>query len=194
MLQFISDFGDTAFLLPATLLILGYLACLQARPSAIAWASAFAACGVLTSLLKVGFMACGERIAILNVYTPSGHTSIATTFYLGVGLLISRNKSPLPGLAVMVGATGLVAAIAASRVLLEYHTGGEVLVGLIIGIVCVTWFATKYCAAPQPGLPVAPALGLLAVLAVFAHGQHINQESRFKAAAAYVRAHYGICN
>jgi len=62
-------------------------------------------------------------------------------FYLGVGILISRNRSPSLGLAITSGAAGLAAAIAASRVFLEYHTGEEVLIGLVFGVVCVAWFA-----------------------------------------------------
>jgi membrane-associated phospholipid phosphatase len=194
MLQFITDFGDTALLLPAALLVLGYLVYLRARASVVAWVGAFTACGAMTALLKVGFMACGERIPSLNVYTPSGHTSVATTFYVAMGMLISRNKSPSLGLTLIGGAAGLAAAIAVSRVLLEAHTGGEVLIGLFIGVVCVTWFATKYYGTPQPALPITPALGLLVVLALFAHGQRLSQESWLKAVAHYLRAHYGICS
>ena len=193
MLKFITDFGDTAYLLPGAMVILGYLVYRRAFPSAIAWATALIACATLTALLKVGFLTCGAKVRSLDVYTPSGHTSIATFFYLSVGLLVSRNRTPWSVAAIMTLAGGLAAAIAASRGILQVHTVGEVVVGSLIGTVSVIWFASRYYRAPQLGLPLTPVLGLLATLALIAHGQHLSRESWFNIAADYLRSHFAVC-
>src|SRR4029077_754914 len=93
MLHFITDLGHQGYLLPASLFILGYFVYLRARSLAVAWACTFLACAGLTVLLKIAFMTCGEKLPGLSLYSPSGHTSIATTFYLGVGLLMSRDRT-----------------------------------------------------------------------------------------------------
>jgi membrane-associated phospholipid phosphatase len=193
MLRFITDFGDAAYLLPAAALVLGYLVYSKARSSAVAWAVAFAACVGLTALLKISFLTCGAKVGSLDIYSPSGHTSFATTFYLCVGLVTSRNKAPLLAVIVFAAAVCLAVAIAASRLLLDAHTPGEVAIGLLIGVGCVIWFATQYYGVPQPGLPILPVLALLVPLALFAHGHHLSRESWFNTAAAYIRAHLGIC-
>src|SRR5215467_14943362 len=107
MLRFITDLGDTAYLLPASLLILGYLVFLRARSSAVAWTCTILACAGLTVVLKIVFMTCGEQLPGLRVYSPSGHTSIATTFYLGVGLLVSRDRTTGTAAVTMALAVGL---------------------------------------------------------------------------------------
>jgi membrane-associated phospholipid phosphatase len=193
VLRLITDFGDVAYLLPAAALILGHLVYLKARPSAVAWVVAFAACAGLTALFKIGFLTCGAQIRSLDVYSPSGHTSFATTFYLGVGLVTSRNKAPLLAVIVFAAAVCLAVAIAASRLLLDIHTTGEVTIGLFIGVACVIWFATKYYDAPQPALPILPVLALLVTLALLAHGHHLSRESWFNTAAAYLRVHLSVC-
>ncbi len=193
VLSFITDFGDVAYLLPAAALVLVYLAYSKARLSAVAWVVAFAACVGLTVLLKLSFLTCGAKIGSLDVYSPSGHTSFATTFYLCIGLVTARNKSPLLAFIVLAAAFCVAVAIAASRFLLDVHTLGEVAIGLLIGVACVVWFATKYYGGPQPSLPILPVLGLLAPLALVAHGHHLSQESWLKAAAGYIRSHLGIC-
>ncbi len=194
VLRFITDFGDAAYLIPAAAFVLGYLVYSKARPSAVAWVVAFAACAALTALLKISFLTCGGKISSLDVYSPSGHTSFATTFYLCVGLVTARNKPPLLSVIVYAAAICLAVSIAASRFLLNMHTLSEVAIGLLIGVACVVWFATKYYGGPQPGLPILPVLGLLVPLALFAHGHHLSQESRLNAAAAYIRLHLGICH
>jgi membrane-associated phospholipid phosphatase len=193
ILYFITDFGDVAYLFPAALVVLAYLVYLRARPSAVAWAVAFAACGSLTALLKIGFLACGAKVPFLDVYTPSGHTSFATTFYLGIGLLLSRNRTPLHTTVLIAVAVCMATIIALSRVVLEMHSAGDVVAGLLIGVACVIWFASKYYGAPQPGLPMLPALGLLVTLALFSHGQHLSRESWFKFAAEYIQTHLAVC-
>jgi membrane-associated phospholipid phosphatase len=176
MVHLITDFGDSALLVPASALLLFYLLYLRSGRTALIWASTLALCGGLTIVLKIGFHACGAELPFLDMRSPSGHTSFSTTFYSCCALVIAANKDRWTQTGVLLLSITLVAAIAASRVVLEAHTISEVATGLAVGLLCVGWFSWGYLNGPAVSLRFYPFAGIALALAIALHGQHLNPE------------------
>lgn len=177
MAHLITDLGDAALLLPAGAAVLLYLLLSRSRPAAFAWASVLMLSVGLTVLAKVVFHACGDRFTDLDIHSPSGHTSLSTTFYLCGALLITGNRDRVARLPVLGAAAALVLAIAASRVVVHAHTGPEVAAGLIIGLLCVALFAVSCRARAVASIAWPLPLAVLLMFALLAHGHHLTIES-----------------
>jgi membrane-associated phospholipid phosphatase len=76
--------------------------------------------------------------AALGPSFPSGHSSMAASFYAALALILSRGRSPRVRALLIGVAAGAAAAVAASRVLLDVHWLSDVIAGLSLGWV---WFA-----------------------------------------------------
>jgi membrane-associated phospholipid phosphatase len=179
MVKLVTDLGDAAFLLPASIIVACHLLIVRSRAAALIWLSTLALCVALTLLAKIASLACGHQFPSLAIHSPSGHTSLSTTFYLCGALMLSARRPPLAQIALAIAGIGLVGAIAASRLWLHAHTPSEVALGMAIGLVCVGWFAALYqrSAAPE-ALPWSWLLVLTIVLAVAMHGRHLGVETR----------------
>lgn len=189
----ITDFGDSALLLPLSLALCGYLWLGGWRRPALALAGSLAACLVLTVAVKIGFYACGHEVSGLSIRSPSGHTAFSTTVYGCGALLLGAGRSRAVRIALALAAAALVAVIAASRILLHAHSSAEVVVGLAIGLGCVAIFQLRTTAAPE----IAPRWRLLvatfAMLAVLTHGRHLNAEEIIKHIALELRSAADVC-
>src|SRR5919201_1457326 len=173
LLHVITDLGDSALLLPASVLLFVYLWAAGHRRAPLAWATTLMLCIGLTLALKFGFRACAAEVPWLNVRSPSGHTAFSATLY-GCGfLLLAAGRRFGFRIALGLGVMAIVLAIACSRVLLKAHTGAEVFVGLLIGGTCVALFGVQ-CFPPVPpiGLCWRSTLATLAAFAVLMHGRH----------------------
>jgi membrane-associated phospholipid phosphatase len=99
--------------------------------------------------------------ATLGPSFPSGHSSTAASFYAALALILARGR----GAPVRAGLTGLAAAIAAavaaSRVLLDYHWVSDVIAGISLGwawfAVCAIAFGGRLLRFGAPARPVAAA-------------------------------------
>jgi membrane-associated phospholipid phosphatase len=178
MLKLVTDLGDAALLVPASILLLGYLLFRRSAQAAAAWFTALGLCAGLTILAKIAFYACGTEFASLLIRSPSGHTSFSTTFYCCGALVLSANREPPVRLAFLLASGAIVLAIAASRILLHAHTPEEVVAGLLIGLCCIAWFAFRHLHTNVPTLPLLPAAVVVLALAVVTHGRHIAVEDR----------------
>jgi membrane-associated phospholipid phosphatase len=118
----ITGLGNAALLLPATTVLLLYLLRARSWRAATAWVAALGLCAGLTVAAKMMFHACGEQFPTLDIRSPSGHTSLSTTFYGCGALMLSANQSWSRRLAALLASAGLIVAIAASRVALHAHT------------------------------------------------------------------------
>ena len=174
--KLITDLGDAAFLLPASALVLGYLWALKSGRAAAAWMSTLALCAGLTVLAKLAFYACGAQFPALDIRSPSGHTSLSTTFYSCGAMMLSVEKDRLAKLVIAAASALVIAAIALSRLLLHVHTSEEVMAGLIIGLVCVAWFAFAYLRERTGSLPWPWLAATLILLALLTHGWHLDLE------------------
>jgi membrane-associated phospholipid phosphatase len=191
LLHLVTDLGDAALLLPASLVLFGYFLYLRSPVGAFAWASALALCITLTILAKLSIMACGDWLSIFDVRSPSGHTSLSAMFYSGGAIAVSAQRDQRTSRLLLAASALLVIVIAASRVLLSAHSAGEVVLGLAIGGVSVAWFAR--CAEPHglPALAWQPVAASFVVLALLLHGLHLTLEGELEHLAALVRARTG---
>jgi membrane-associated phospholipid phosphatase len=185
-LSIITNLGDAGFLLPASF-ALGVVVWLSAdRRTAIAFACAFSACVGATMLAKVAFMTCAGHWAVAAIHSPSGHASLATMFFLSLGLVGARSGNRLLGRTLLPICLLLVALIAASRIALGAHTAAETLAGAVVGVACfgVFWrFASLHLAVRAPAL----AFGLAPlVVAYVAFGAHVGIEDWLERIAAWL--------
>jgi membrane-associated phospholipid phosphatase len=190
LLWLVTDLGDAVLLLPASLFLLCYFIYLRSNRAAALWASTLALCLGLTVLFKLCFGACGAWVPLLDIHSPSGHTSLSLTFYACCALALSADMGRSSRLIVIVASGVIVAGIAVSRILLSMHTATEVVAGLFIGSCCVAWFGLRYAglpaALPQPRWP--PVLVVLVVLAAATHGFHLGIEDVIMRFANLVRS------
>jgi len=190
----ITDLGDSALLIPLSALVVLYLLWRKAARGAAIFTSALALCAGLTLVLKIGFHACGGEAPLIDIHSPSGHASLSTTFYNCSALLIAGDRDRWTRLSVLAVSAALAAAIAASRVVVQAHTGSEVILGLLIGAGCVAWFGWRYFDGPTASLPwQLPLLGFLAFV-VATHGWRINVEAVLATLASVLQSKIPICS
>jgi membrane-associated phospholipid phosphatase len=193
MFKMITGLGDSAFLIPASILLIAYCLYLRSSRAALIWVSTLALCGGLTIAMKIGFRACGGEVPGFHIHSPSGHTSLSTTFYSCFALMFAVHEDRWARLSILLTSTLLVAAIAVSRVVLEVHTVSEVIAGLLIGLCCVGWFAFRYLSCPPATVSWQPVAVSLIALAVLTHGWHIDIEAMIGHIARLFRAVVPIC-
>jgi undecaprenyl-diphosphatase len=112
-----------------------------------AWIAAFIATVMVgEEILQLTVKQLADRVrptfnpvaATLGPSFPSGHSATAAAFYATAALVIGRRR-PRPQRAALIGlAAGIAVAVAASRVLLDFHWLTDVLAGLALGW---AWFA-----------------------------------------------------
>jgi len=141
-MQLISNFGDIAVLLPASLGLIVFLAWIGWRQDAAAYAAAVAMCLTAALFAKLAFAACGGNHSLFGVDSPSGHAAFSATFYGCLAALFGTGRTIGRRLGLYGGAAALVVAIGASRVALEAHTVQEVVIGVLIGAMSIAAFNT----------------------------------------------------
>jgi membrane-associated phospholipid phosphatase len=167
---FVTDCGDAAVTLPLAVLVLAVLLAVRARRQALAWLAAVAGCGMAIGALKLLFGACGTRVGALAVVSPSGHTAMSAAIYLSLALLVARSLPGAARIAVLAAAVLLVAAIAVSRMVLDFHDAAEVAMGLAVGLAATAGWGLAIRRQPAPALPLFwLALGGLLIV-VTMHG------------------------
>src|SRR5712692_10086968 len=118
MLTTITDLGDSALLLPASVALSFYLWARGSRSPACWFVAAMLVCVVLTALAKIGLSACAGNTFLLDLRSPSGHAALGATFYLCAALLLTVDAPQLARAVTLAVAAILGALIAGSRVLL----------------------------------------------------------------------------
>jgi hypothetical protein len=189
----ITGLGDAALLLPAAALLLLYLVRTRSWRAATGWVAVLALCAGLTVVAKMVFHACGGQFPALDIRSPSGHTSLSTTFYGCGALILAANQCWGRRVAALLASVGLSVAIAASRVALHAHTIEEAAAGFAIGLLCVALFAIRYLprAVYLPYWPI-PATVIVA-LALITHGRHLSAEGLLDRMADRLRLAQYLC-
>jgi membrane-associated phospholipid phosphatase len=176
MLSLATALGNAAFLLPATALVAASLLLAGSRRAALSWAAAIGLCVALTVLAKLLFHACGAALPGLAIRSPSGHTSVSTTFYACAVLTLAAERPLALRLGLALAGAALIAFIAVSRILLHAHTPQEVVAGLMVGLLCVLYYALLGPPGAAPALRWhLPVLALVA-LSIVAHRHPISME------------------
>jgi membrane-associated phospholipid phosphatase len=189
--RFVTKFGDSGFLLPASaLLCFGFFAT-GSRRNAVAFAAAFAACVSATALTKILFMACGGHAISATIHSPSGHASLSAMFFLSLGFIATGERNQIWGRILAALCITFVALIAASRVFLGAHTAAETLAGALIGLASFETFR-RYS---QPCAPIPPQVLLIAagslVLVYAILGASIRVEEPLERVAAWLALRFG---
>lgn len=194
LVQFITDFGDAAILLPISFVVFLGLAVGRAYRVAGAWALAILFCIVSMVALKLTFRTCGGVWTGDAVISPSGHTAFSTTVYGGLaGLVAIRTARPwLRVLAPVLAAAG-IASIGVSRLVLKVHTPDEVLIGWTVGAVWVGMLCALSWRTPVPRRALAAVLCLVLVLVFLLHGDHTAIEALLVQAAELLHRRFSIC-
>jgi membrane-associated phospholipid phosphatase len=190
MLRAITDLGDSAFLLPASIVLFVYLLALGERRKAVLWGAAVLLNGALTVGSKVAFFALFHfdgHWAPFAIRSPSGHTSLSAMFYISAAVLMALRRPPAIRLGLAAGAAALVGGVAVTRILLGAHTPGEVAVGLVMGAGCAAWFARAVLREPVDRLRWQPLAVAIVGLAALVHALHLDGSSIIGSVAHQVR-------
>ena len=190
-MQFLTDFGDTAVLLPLSIVVLAWLLTVPSRGPAIWWVAALGIFGGVVGALKAVFFACPPAPDIIS---PSGHTGFSLLVYGGVAVIVAgKRRSIWVRAAAIALAVGLAAGIGLSRVALGMHTMPEIVIGYAIGAVALLIFGMAYLRSKGSGRTIAPLLaGAALVLAAF-HGGQINEEDNLHALGTWLDLRGAIC-
>jgi membrane-associated phospholipid phosphatase len=139
-MHLVTNLGDLAVLLPASLGLIVFLAWIDSRRDAAAYTAAALVCLTAALFAKLAFAACAGRYSLFGVESPSGHVAFSATFYGCFAVLFGAGRTLARRLALYAGAAALVLLIGASRIALEAHTAPEVIVGAAIGAASVVFF------------------------------------------------------
>lgn len=172
----LTDFGDTAVLLPLSVMFFLWLMLARSRAAGLWWLAVLAGCGALTVALKVYFYACPP---FAGLQSPSGHSAFSVLAYGALALIVAAElRSQLWQAAVAAACSAFVMAIAVSRVILRQHTIWEIAAGLLIGSISfgvygLVYLRRKYTA--QHGALMPLLVGSAITIALF-HGSNLNVE------------------
>lgn len=187
---FLTDFGDTAVLLPMAAAILMWLFAMRGAYGAAWWIAALLLVMGGVGFMKIYFFAC---LPPGQLQSPSGHTSLGALVYGAIAVIVIRETAGWRRGAVVAAASGLVIAIALSRLVLRAHTLPEIVVGLGVGIAALSLFAFCYLQKPGDRVAVMPLLlGCVAILALL-HGTELHAEEMLRAIGLLVRGQPGAC-
>lgn len=173
-MKFLTDFGDSAVLLPLSAVVLVWLLMTRSVAAAMWWVGALALFGGIIGALKLLFFACPPAT---DINSPSGHTGFSLVVYGGLAIVITTGRrSAWVQTAIMLTAIAFVVGIAKSRVALRMHTSPETVIGFVIGAMTLALFGFGYLRAENNSRRVVPLLiGVIVTLVVF-HGSQLNPE------------------
>ena len=174
-MRFLTDFGDSAVLLPLSLVVLVWLLATRSVNAAIWWVGVLVVFGAVIGGLKMLFFACPPAV---DVRSPSGHTGFSMLVYGSIAAIIAvQRQSAWSRGAIMLSAVVLVVGIAISRVTLHMHSRTETLIGFLIGAAAVAVFIFGYQRTTTSRRMMAPLLFAVVLTAAIFHGARLNAET-----------------
>lgn len=175
MLDVLTDFGDSAVLLPLTLALFVWLAATRRLRAAILWLAVVVANNALIGLLKIYFFACPSGP---HLHSPSGHTGFAVLVYGAITAIVAL-EMPRVWQRAFVGLLGgvFVIGIAVSRVALGAHSPLEVVLGGLVGIVSLFAFLRAYHPRHSRVGRLVPLLLVVAAVTILFHGNRLKAEA-----------------
>jgi membrane-associated phospholipid phosphatase len=180
LLDAITSLGDPGFVLAASGGLVAALLAVGDRRTAAALGLAVATSAAVTVAAKIGFMTSG----IAELHSPSGHAASATTVFLCFGAIAAARRSAWAG-AVLCATCAL--AVAASRVMLGFHSPGEAVIGVAIGLCAFAVF--RRLAAPRPVIGRGPVVACFAT--AFCLHAVVGQGFSFEAPLEHIAAALG---
>jgi membrane-associated phospholipid phosphatase len=182
LIEFITNFGDLAVLLPLIVVVAVWLLVVRGLRPALWWLVAVAFCAGGTAFLKVFFYACPP---VADLRSPSGHTSLSALVY---GTLTAAVVFEARGwqrqLAAIAGGL-FVLAIAFSRLALDVHSPAEVVLGLLLGLASLALFLSPYARSHTAPLPVHWLIVCVLLFMILLNGRELRAEEFLHAISAY---------
>jgi membrane-associated phospholipid phosphatase len=175
MMRFLTDFGDSAVLLPMSAVVLVWLLATRSTSAAAWWLGVLVVFGAVIGGLKMLFFACPPAV---DVRSPSGHTGFSMFIYGSIAAIVAlQRRSPWSRAAIMLSAIALVIGIAISRVILHMHSARETVIGFLIGAAAVGVFFFGYQRTTTNRRLLAPLLFAVVLTAAIFHGARLNAET-----------------
>lgn len=189
----VSALADAALLLPASTLVLLYLAALREGRLMLAFAVSLGAAAVATILLKLVFHACGHAITEMRVVSPSGHVAFGTVFYGALAIMLAAGHGRAPRRLAGAATILFLVAVGISRVRTGAHSTAEVLIGFAVGATAVALFWLLHRWAGRPRLAWMPVAAGFAVALLLLGGNHFSLEGRIARHARDFAAALDVC-
>jgi membrane-associated phospholipid phosphatase len=166
----ITDFGDSAAMLPAAITIGLWLAIGGAWCRALAWMLTFTLGMSVVIISKLAFIGWGYGIRSLDFTGVSGHSMLATAI-LSCGCYLAGEKLRR-GVRLAGAATGMAGGflIGLSRLELQVHSVSEVVAGCLLGGMVSGVFVILARRWPRSRVPAMAGGGALLLLLVMVHG------------------------
>ncbi|MEJ8811556.1 phosphatase PAP2 family protein [Variovorax ureilyticus] len=146
-------FGDSGFLLPASLWITAWLGLPRGtRPSARRWVLLFGlGCSVIL-VSKLAFLGWGIGIAAIDFTGFSGHTALSASIWPVAGWLMASRQDHRLRVGAAVAGLMFAAVIGVSRIALDAHSHSEVAAGFLLGAAVSGLFLWWQHRSPHPRL------------------------------------------
>ncbi len=178
---FVTDFADQAVLIPSGIAVAISFGVARWYRGALAWSGVLACTWVSILLLKLACLLC-EPLWVEGLHSPSGHTAGAAALAGGFFGLIVRRRGGDWRWTVPISA-GLATAIGWSRLALHVHTGLDVLLAGVVGVLSATVLVMQ-AGPPPPRLRLSPIITALAVMILLLHGSQASAEATIQRIAA----------
>ncbi len=188
---FLTDFGDSAVLVPLSVVVFVWLLTTRSRGPALWWLAGFGVLSVAIAASKVLLFACP---VIPDVRSPSGHTGFSLYAYGGLAVIVAAEVSRTwQRVAIILVAALIAAGIGFSRVVLHMHSAAEAVTGFAVGAAALAIFGFGYLRRSQRGRTLAPLLvGAALILAAF-HGGRLNPEYSLRALSLSLHLRAMLC-
>ena len=190
-MKFLTDFGDSAVLMPLSVVVFAWLLTMRPRRPALWWLMALGFLALVITASKIVLFACPLAD---DINSPSGHTGFSLLTYGALAVIVAAE---LPRMWLRVATLSamvlLVVGIGLSRVALHMHTLAEAGIGFGIGTAALAIFCFGYFPKPRTRRTVAPLLvGAAVILAAF-HGGRINPEDNLHMLALELNVRALLC-
>ncbi len=188
---FLTDFGDSAVLLPLSAVVLVWLLSTRSAPAAIWWVGVLAVFGGIIGALKMLFFACPPAV---DINSPSGHTGFSVLVYGGIAAIVAIQLRSMPARAAIMLATAiLVIGIAITRVILHMHSTSETVIGFLVGMTALAAFVFGYQRTHPRGRLMAPLLFGVVLTATVFHGARLNAETNLHTLGGWLDLQQMFC-
>lgn len=186
----VTDFGDSAAMLPAAALLAAWLLVEGRARAAILWCVLFASQAVLVAATKIAFRGWGIGIEALDFTGVSGHSALACSVIpIGCMLAVQRYSRAVQLAASAFGAAAGLA-IGVSRVALAQHSWSEVIAGCALGSgVALLFIMLVDRVRPTERLPTSLAAGLLLAVVLLMHGTRASSDRLITRIALHLSGH-----
>lgn len=193
MSRALSALGDAALLLPASLMLVGYLAVLGRFAAARVLAVSVIVCGILTVAAKLVFHVCGPSMSELDVISPSGHVSFAAIFYGSLAILLGTGRARPQRWLLGAGAGLVLLLVGIGRIRMNVHSPEEVVAGFLIGGACLLLFAVLYARSTHARLGAGPLAAGFAIALLLLGGRHLGVERVIGGASRHISSALDVC-